>query len=69
MYIYIHSYIYNYNLYNVTWVYVLRADHLVVDNKLVCLSLKKTISPSPSIRHWTQRPLIKNFESLLEDWL
>ena len=30
------------NLHNVTHMYVLRADHLILDNQLVCASLGKT---------------------------
>lgn len=38
----IHTHTRSYSLY----VYVLRPDHLVLDNQLVCPSLRKTFSPS-----------------------
>lgn len=45
-------YIPKYNLfssYDAICMYVLMADHLVLDSQLVCSSMKKTNSPSLSI--------------------
>lgn len=44
-----HFYIYKYNLlnlYNVTFVHILEADYLALDNQLVRSSLGKTIFPT-----------------------
>ena len=52
MHIYIYKYIPKHNtlsLNNDTYTYVFRADHLVLDNQLVCSSLGKAMSPTPSI--------------------
>lgn len=52
MHIYIYKYIPKHNtlsLNNDTYTYVFRPDHLVLDNQLVCSSLGKVMSPTPSI--------------------
>jgi hypothetical protein len=43
-----HIYIYIWNKYSVACMYIIRADHLVLDNQLVCSSLGKTTSFAPS---------------------
>lgn len=43
-------YIYIHNVHTVTPGYAFRADHVVLDNKSVCPSLRKTISSILRIR-------------------
>lgn len=38
-----------FNMYNVTHMYDFRADHLALDNRLVCFSLEEVILPTLSI--------------------
>jgi hypothetical protein len=40
------------SLYNVMCMSVFEADHLVLDNQVVCSSLRKTISPTLGIPQW-----------------
>lgn len=40
-----------FRLYNVPFTYAFKVDQLVLDNQLLCSSLRKIISPTPSFAH------------------